>query len=393
MFTAEDRERLRDELVSAARADARISAAALTGSAATGREDRWSDIDLALCVDHDADRAQAIADWTERMYGEHAAVHHVDVTRGETVYRVFLLTSTLQVDVSFWSPTEFGAIGPSFRLLFGTAATRPAEGVPTAAGLIGMGWLYALHARSSIARGRGWQAEYMISAVRDQVLALACLRHELPAVHGRGMDSLPREATGAVAQALVRSLDTTELKRAFAGCHGCADHRGRTDRSGTGRQVGPAAERARQLSVLRHAVTSWNKLGRLRSQGTARAAAPRRARRRCRAGRGSKPTAAGRCAVGSVPAVLEGDAPRGISLGFAVVRAGRWLAASDHDAAHYEVKLVDELGAQVVVPVGPARESQDVAARFVPEFGTGAWPTARATPRVCHAMPRCSRRE
>lgn len=216
MFTAEDRERLRDELVLGARADVRISAAALVGSSALGREDRWSDIDLALGLACDADRTPAIADWTDRMYSEHAAVHHLDVTRGETVYRVFLLSSTLQVDISFWARAEFGAIGPAFRLLFGTAATLRIAAAPSAVELVGMGWLYALHARSSIARGRVWQAEYMISAMRDQVLALACLHHGVPAGQGRGMDSLPPEATAAVAPALVRSLDIPELKRAFA---------------------------------------------------------------------------------------------------------------------------------------------------------------------------------
>ncbi len=55
----------------------------------------------------------------------------------------------------------------------------------------------------------------MISGVRDQVLALACLRHGVPAVQGRGVDSLPREATAGIAQALVRSLDILELRRAF----------------------------------------------------------------------------------------------------------------------------------------------------------------------------------
>ncbi len=216
MFTAEDRERLRDELVSVARADARISAAALLGSSALGREDRWSDIDIALCLACDADRTLAIADWTDRMYSEHAAVHHMDVTRGETLYRVFLLSSTLQVDVSFWPPAQFGAIGPNFRLLFGTAANPLAGAAPSPVELVGMGWLYALHARSSIARGRVWQAEYMISAMRDQVLALACLRHGVPAVQGRGMDDLSPEATVAIAAGLVRSPDIPELKRAFA---------------------------------------------------------------------------------------------------------------------------------------------------------------------------------
>jgi hypothetical protein len=216
VFSPEDRERLRTDLVAAARGDARISGAALTGSAALAREDPWSDIDLALCIALDAERARVIADWTDQMYREHAAVHHVDVTRGGTIYRVFLLSSTLQVDISFWRPAEFRAVGPNFRLLFGTVTKPSAAPLPTAAELIGMGWLYALHARSSIERGRVWQAEYMISGVRDQVLALACLRHGVAAVQGRGTDSLPSEATAAVAQALVRSLEIPELKRAFA---------------------------------------------------------------------------------------------------------------------------------------------------------------------------------
>lgn len=107
-------------------------------------------------------------------------------------------------------------MGPSFRLLFGTAASPRTAAAPTAADLIGMGWLYAAHARSSIARGRVWQAEYMISGTRNQVLSLACLRYGVPAVQGRGMERLPQEATLAVAHALVRSLEVAELERAFA---------------------------------------------------------------------------------------------------------------------------------------------------------------------------------
>ena len=63
-----------------------------------------------------------VADWTARMYAEHGAVHHLDVTSGATLYRVFLLASTLQVDLAFAPAAEFRAIAPTFRLLFGTAA-------------------------------------------------------------------------------------------------------------------------------------------------------------------------------------------------------------------------------------------------------------------------------
>ena len=92
------------------------------------------------------------------MYQQHGALHHMDVLSGATVYRVFLLASTLQVDIAFWPAAEFGATAPTFRLIFGTAVTRAPSPPPAAAQLIGLGWLYALHARSSLARGRAWQA-------------------------------------------------------------------------------------------------------------------------------------------------------------------------------------------------------------------------------------------
>jgi hypothetical protein len=215
VFSPEERERLRDSLVSGAHTDERITGAALTGSAALGGEDRWSDIDLALGVVDGAELGQVIADWTDRMYQSHGAIHHVDVTRGATVYRVFLLASTLQVDLAFSPAAEFGAIAPTFRLLFGTAEEQPAAAAPGAAQLIGLGWLHALHARSSIARGRVWQAEYMVSGLRDHALALACLRHGVSASQGRGMDRLPPEVTAGITGALVCSLDIAELRRAF----------------------------------------------------------------------------------------------------------------------------------------------------------------------------------
>jgi hypothetical protein len=217
MFSVEDRERLRDQLIAAARADARISAAALVCSSAIGPEDKWSDIDFAVCVDEDPNRKAVIVQWTDRMYAEHGAVHHLDVPAGETLYRVFLLANTLQVDLSFWPTSAFRATGPGFRLLFGEGvSTTATAALPSAAARIGMAWLYALHARSAICRGRVWQAEYMISGMRDHVLALACLRHDLPTVHARGFDRLPPDATAALEPALVHSLEIPALKRAFA---------------------------------------------------------------------------------------------------------------------------------------------------------------------------------
>lgn len=213
MFTPEERARLRSSLLQRAEADPRISAAAITGSAAAGAEDRWSDIDLALAVS--GELAGVLEDWTQHMRRDHAAVHHVDVHAGPWIYRVFLLASTLQVDLAFAPAAEFRALGPAFRMAFGTANDPRHVPSPRVADLAGYAWLHALHARSCIARGKFWQAEYMISGARDYALALACVRHGLPAVHGRGMDRLPAEVTAKFEGSLVAQLDADHLSRAF----------------------------------------------------------------------------------------------------------------------------------------------------------------------------------
>ena len=56
----------------------------------------------------------------------------------------------------------------------------------------------------------------MLNGLRDQVVALACLRFGLPAHQGRGVDDLPPEMTDFLANTLIISLEPTELNRAFA---------------------------------------------------------------------------------------------------------------------------------------------------------------------------------
>lgn len=215
VFSSQKREKIRAELVAAAKADPRIGGAAHLGSAALGREDRWSDIDLALCLAPDAGLNQVLADWTARLYRDHAAVATYDVRRGDILYRVFLLDNTLQVDLSFWPSTELRAIGPKFSLIFGAAQKPLPAPVPDSNDLIGMAWIYALHVRSSLARSRLLQAEHMLSGMRDNVLALICKRHDVDSIQGRGLDDLPEEQKALAAESLARSLEPAELKRAF----------------------------------------------------------------------------------------------------------------------------------------------------------------------------------
>ncbi len=224
MFTPEDRNRIRAELLEEAAKDSRISGAAITGSFAADREDRWSDIDLAFGVNNSVELRKVTSDRTAHMYGRYEARHHLEIKYGEWIYLIFLLPGTLQVDLAFVPTTDFRALGPTFRLVSG-AVNEPHEVKrPQFEEVVGQAWLCALHARSCIARQQFWRAEYMISGLRDHTLALACLRFGLPSVHGRGMDLLPRAVATQFEDSLVRRLDVAELLRAFgAVTHGLLD--------------------------------------------------------------------------------------------------------------------------------------------------------------------------
>lgn len=209
-FTVEERFQLKSRLLEFAAVDPRLSGAAVTGSAAAGREDRWSDIDLAFGVSDPALVSAVLSDCSDFMYAQ-GALHHHDVRAGAWIYRVFFLPGGLQVDLAFVEKAEFRPLGPAFKLVSGNANSIQAPPGPNPRDMIGSAWLHALHARSCILRQKLWQAEYMVSAVRDHALALACIRLGLPSAHGRGMDSLPESITQPLVASMVAGLDSARL--------------------------------------------------------------------------------------------------------------------------------------------------------------------------------------
>jgi hypothetical protein len=173
--------------------------------------------------------AVVLDDWTRTLVDELDAVHLADLERGPTTYRVFLLPDALQFDLSMTPAAQFRPAGPRFRLLFGETAagesevpTPPVAGdlfIPTpavAGDLFGWGVIYALHARACIERGRVWQAEHYVGAVRDHALSLACLRRGLPAVQARGYDDLSAETLARFEAAHVGAVEAGTLRAALA---------------------------------------------------------------------------------------------------------------------------------------------------------------------------------
>jgi hypothetical protein len=196
VFTVEQRDALRERVLRLAEEDERVVAAAAVGSLAVDAGDGFSDLDLSF----------GVAD----------AVHLTDLGRGPTTYRVFLLPDALQFDLSLTPAARFRPAGPRFRLLFGETGEPALPAPPAAVDLFGWGVIYALHTRACIERGRVWQAEHYVGAVRDHGLSLACLREGVPAVHARGYDDLSPETIARFADAHVASPEPRALKAALA---------------------------------------------------------------------------------------------------------------------------------------------------------------------------------
>jgi hypothetical protein len=209
MFTVEQRDALRDRLLRLAQADERVVAGAAVGSLAVGNGDRFSDLDLSFGIVDQVPVADMLDAWTHTFSDELAAVPLIDLERGPTTYRVFLLPDALQFDLSMTPAAQFRPAGPRFTLLFGEIAEgEGASPTPVDAGdIFGWGVIYALHARACIERGRVWQAEHYVGAVRDHALTLACLREGVAAVQARGYDDLSAET---LAQFVDTHVGTTE---------------------------------------------------------------------------------------------------------------------------------------------------------------------------------------
>lgn len=206
---------MRDRVLDLASADSRVVAGAVLGSLAHDEGDKYSDLDLMFAVVDEVPLTEVLEAWSEDIIREFGAVHLLDLPSGPIIYRVFLLPGSLELDLSFTPASEFGAGGPKFRLLFGEAVELSEEPPTPAHELFGYAVHHALHARVAIERGRYWQAEHWISAVRDYGLHLACRSRGLDGGYGRDFDRLPAEVVDPFNDALVGSLDRDELRRAL----------------------------------------------------------------------------------------------------------------------------------------------------------------------------------
>jgi hypothetical protein len=175
--------------------------------------DEWSDLDLTFGLKSGVDTKSVLDEWTALLASEFGVVTHFDLRRGAAIYRVILFQSGLELDLSVVPETEYGALGPNFKLLFGTAIERTSFPEPSTDELIGWCWHHVLHANSAINRERYWQAVFWLNELRNHIFTLKCIRLKLPSVHARGIHQLQGKEVAGFENTLVRSLDAEELRR------------------------------------------------------------------------------------------------------------------------------------------------------------------------------------
>jgi len=226
MFTVAERGDCIERMVGFAQADTRIVAGAMVGSLATGGGDRFSDVDLTFAVTDEV--PTVLGDWTRQLLERFDAIPLVDLERSPPIYRVFLLPTALQFDLSMTPAERFRPAGPKFRLLFGETVPDRADGDQGSTGdlfistpavpsdVFGWGVVYALHARACIERGRVWQAEHYVGALRDHALALACMREGVTVAQARGYDDLSAKTLERFASCHVGAIDPASLRMELA---------------------------------------------------------------------------------------------------------------------------------------------------------------------------------
>jgi hypothetical protein len=213
LFTIQYREDVREKIIDHAKNDTRIVSAAIIGSYARNAEDRWSDIDLTFGVDRSFSISSLLDSWTGYILNEFSGNVLFDVRRGNTIYRVFILPGSLQVDLSFSPADEFGAAGQHFKLLYGTQYKIIQPEPQSTQELFGYLIHHILRARFCMERNRLWQAEFWVSEARNYALKLACGSRGLNSDYGRGFDDLPQSILDTYKASFIKELSKTEIMK------------------------------------------------------------------------------------------------------------------------------------------------------------------------------------
>src|SRR5680860_526387 len=128
MFSVDDRRALRQQVIDRASDDDHVTACVLFGSAARGEEDTWSDIDIALQLGRGVALEEVTNLWKAWLGDVANVADTLAIHASGALYRVFLLSNSRQLDLSFWPHDHLRSTGMPVQPIFGTIGGSRARG-------------------------------------------------------------------------------------------------------------------------------------------------------------------------------------------------------------------------------------------------------------------------
>lgn len=232
-FTPAERIQTLDTLLDAFSSDPRLAGLLVVGSGATGFTDRFSDIDLSVILPEPAQVRPVLEDWVLRLDELLPVAHHFWSRRGAEIYFYgALLTSNLELDISFLAVEDLYARRPAWSVVFDRlggieekmqASWAECRAVNVEAHYLerlDSIWHYILPIPVLLARGRTWRALYYLDMLRVRTVELAGLRWVLETDNYRQVDDLPPEFTAELADTLVGEPKREGILRALQAATG-----------------------------------------------------------------------------------------------------------------------------------------------------------------------------
>lgn len=203
-FSAEERQKILQEIHELLVGDSRLSTAILVGSGARGFDDLCSDIDLTVAVTKENDLQPAFNDFISAFkQGQDVLSSFSGQPEPEVYLFGAYLACLIEVDISFMHVNRMYAREKDWRILFDRSqqmAGRMADSwsnrePPDLKNKLdwhlGEIWYFIIHAANSLARDHLWEASYHIAEVRHRAFQVLGLRLALPMGYLKSADRCP----------------------------------------------------------------------------------------------------------------------------------------------------------------------------------------------------------
>lgn len=229
MYTAEEREYILGIIVENAKLDERLDGCILVGSGAIGFSDRFSDIDICMVTNDNANVSEIFDDWRERIESLLPVFSHIPSIRGKDILlHNFFLNNYLEINICFLRNADMEARKDKWKVLFDHTNTLEQKMIESwernekkngaknyYQDRIRAIWHYIMHAFVAYKRKRYWQAFADIEEIRNQTIKLHGLRKGLETKRNREVDLMDKDFLSMLEETLVHRIEKTAIETAI----------------------------------------------------------------------------------------------------------------------------------------------------------------------------------